>query len=443
MCFDGMAAQISWPESRKAPRCHAVVAAILIILVMYSEISLAAWEIRPIATAGVQYQTNPRMSRRFEDEATGTLLGARLPMSLFSDRTQMFLEPRLVYSFYAEPDDEDLEDRDKYLAGRINRQMARTNYGVSGQYSDVGLRTSEFESAGPDNPSGGTGDPSFLNTTQKRWHFDPYWTFQFTPLNSVSLNAGYNDVTYSRTSVFTRFDYTSSYVTAAVEHIFNEKNKLSLNANASQFDSIEPNSGLQNDSTTTGMSLIYSHALSGTLEASANLGWARTTSEITRQPILIDPEFGPICSFDFFTVIPCSIKSDASNFVGNLSLTKHTEKIQYDVSIGQTVSPNSNGSEVVRRTLSGYMTGDFTERLNGKLGLLIFDQDDVGDFSTRERQYLRLETTLRWKFTRLWAIRGDYRFTYNADSSNLTGDQPSARNHLFFIGIVYSGDGWR
>jgi hypothetical protein len=419
---DRITAKRSSGGANSAHRFFPIAAAIFSLTVLYAELSLAAWEIRPIATAGVQYQTNPRMSHQNEDEATGTLLGARLPMSFFSDRTQLFLEPRLVYSFYAESDDEDLEDEDKYLTGRINRQSARASYGLGGQYSDVGIRTSEFESASPDSPTGGTGGPSFVNTTQERWHVDPYWAFQFTPLNTLRLNAGYNDVTYSRTSVFSRFDYTNSYASAGVEHVFNQKNKVSINANASKFDAIEPNSGLENDSETTGLSLIYTYAFSATLEASANLGWARTKSEVKRQPIFVDPEFGPICSLDFFTVIPCTFKSDASNFVGDLSLTKKTERIQYDLSIGQSVSPNSNGSEVVRRTLRGYMTTDFTERWRGKFGLLMFDQDDVGDFSQRERQYLRLEANLRWKFTRRWAIRGDYRFTYNSDENRLAVD---------------------
>ena len=154
MCFDRIEKRMPLRGSAKAIYFYALVASIVSLTVLYSGPSLAAWEIRPIATAGVQYQTNPRMSRQNEDEATGTLLGARLPMSLFSDRTQLFVEPRLVYSFYAESDDEDLENQDKYLAGRINRQMVRTNYGLTGQYSDVALITSEFESASPDSPSG-------------------------------------------------------------------------------------------------------------------------------------------------------------------------------------------------------------------------------------------------------------------------------------------------
>ena len=440
---DRIGAKRSSRGANSANRFFPIVAAIFSLNVLYAELSLAAWEIRPIATAGFQYQTNPRYARVNEDEATGTLLGARLPMSFFSDRTQLFLEPRLVYSFYAEEDDKDLEDEDQYLTGRISRQSKRTNYGLSGRYSDVGIRTSEFESASPDSPTGGTGGSSFVNATQKRWQIDPYWAYQFTPLNTVSLNAGYNDVTYTRTALSSRFDYTNSYASAAVEHVFNQKNKVSINANASQFDAIEPNSGLENDSKTTGLSLIYTYAFSATLEASANLGWARTKSEVKRQPIFVDPEFGPICSLDFFTVIPCTFKSDVSNFVGGLSLAKKTERIQYDLSIGQSVSPNSNGSEVVRRTLRGYMTTDFTERWRGKFGLLMFDQEDVGDFSQRKRQYLGLNTNLQWKFTRRWAIRGDYRFTYNSNEDRIAADQPSARNHLFFVGLVYSGDGWR
>jgi hypothetical protein len=438
-----MVIQMPLPGSRNARRFYPLAAAIFSLAMLYGEFSLAAWEIRPIATAGVLYETNPRMRRENEDEATGLLLGARLPMSFFSDRTQFFLEPRLVYSFYAEEDDEDLEDQNEYLRGSVNRQSTRTNYGVSGQYSNVGIRTSEFESGLPDTPEGGTGGPSFFDRTQERWHVDPFWAFQFTPLNTVSLNAGYNDVTYSRSPLSTLFDFNNSYVSAAVEHVFNQKNKLTLSANASQFDSIEPNRGLENDSTTTGLSLIYTHAISATLEASANLGWGRTTNEVTRRPIFIDPELGPICSFDFFNVIPCSFKSDVSNFIGDLSLTKRTERIEYDISIGQTISPNSNGSEVLRRTLRGHMATDFTERLRGQFGVLVFDQDDVGDFSRRERQYLALDAHLQWKFTRRWSIRGDYRFTYNRDENRLIENQPSASNHRFFVGIVFSGDGWR
>ena len=75
----------------------------------------AAWLLEPIVGTYVEHETNPRMRRDDEDEATALVVSLALPMSYETQRTQVLFAPRTVQSFYSDNDDEDLERDNWYL----------------------------------------------------------------------------------------------------------------------------------------------------------------------------------------------------------------------------------------------------------------------------------------------------------------------------------------
>jgi len=399
----------------------------------------------PYVSGGFRYDTNPRYlsSQRDPDPAWGSIVDARLPMTYRTQRASISLDPRLVYSFYPEPQDDDLEDHDKYLIGDASWMFRRANIGAGYGYTNLSLRTSEFQSAG-DPSSGGSGEGFlFGQDTQRRLYFQPYWQYLFSETNSFILNADYEEVRYDEDLASRRYDYDYGTVSASFTHAINSRHNLGLRAQWAKFDSENAAIAVQNDSETNSLNLVYEFMWSETTQFSADIGWARTKSSVKR-PNSFDPVAGvPICEPLLVPIFPCEIEYDSSNFVGNLTLTKQAKTIDYRLIVGQSITPNSNGAEVLRFNVDAWSRKRFTERFSGQLGLVAFTQSDVGDTERDfQRDYVRATMRLRYRFFRHWSLYGAYAFTWNDQSETLLGDN-TYRNNFVSGGIIFESDGWR
>lgn len=404
----------------------------------------AEFTVDPYVSGGVRYDTNPRYldNSRFDpDSAWGTIVDARLPMEWRSPRVQVSFDPRIVYSFYPDSEDDDLEDRDHYLIGDASWMGRRSGIGADYGYTDLALRTSEFQNAG--GTPGGSGDsPIFARGTQQRWYFQPYWQYQFSPANSLLLNGGYEEVRYDEDIFSNRFDYDYAYASATFSHAFSYRHTLGLRAQFTKFDSENLDATVQNDSETNSLSLIYQYQWSETTELAADVGWARTKSEVKR-PNAVDPVLGPFCNPALIPFFPCEIDFDSSNFVGNLTATKTAETVKYQLIVGQSITPNSNGAEVLRFNVDFWIDKRFTERFTARLGVIAFTQNDVGDSDRDfERDYIRGTLRLRYRFARRWSIYGAYIYTFNDQQESLSVDR-TVRNNFVSAGIAFDSEGWR
>ena len=111
----------------------------------------AEFNVEPYIQGGARFDTNPRYqsSRQEFDSAWGTICRcASAPRIPYAARRRSLLIPAFVYSFYPDSDDDDLEDRDNYLTGTANWLSPQSNIGASYGYTDLSLRTSEFQDAG-------------------------------------------------------------------------------------------------------------------------------------------------------------------------------------------------------------------------------------------------------------------------------------------------------
>lgn len=423
-----------------------VSAALIVTLAGTATPAAAEFEFDPYVSGGARYDTNPRYLASnvpFDIEsAWGTIIDARVPMEYRTQRAQISLDPRIVYSFYPDDEYDDLEDRDNYLIGDASWISQRSNVGASYGYTDLSLRTSEFQNAG--GSTGGSGEGRvFFQDKQRRWYFQPYWQYQFSQANSFLLNAGYEEVRYDEDILSRRYDYDYSYTSITLDHAINSRHSLGLRAQWTKFDSENRELRVQNDSETNSASVVYQFAWSATTLLSADLGWARTKNKV-RRPNSFDPiQQEPICDPVLIPIIPCQFESDSTNFVGNVTLAKNTEKTQYKLLIGQSITPNSNGAEVLRFNIDATARHEFTERVFGRLGIAAFTQDDVGD-STRnfERDYIRVRIRMNYRFAKDWSIYGAYVHTFNDQNDNFFGER-TVRNNFLSVGITFASDGWR
>lgn len=421
----------------------------------------AQTEIVPRVDVGGLHESNPRLSRQTEDEATGVLLDGRLDMTWRTQQTDLYFDPRLRLSFYEDSDDDDLEDDDFWLSTGVEHRTTRSMTALALSYSEVGVRTSELETAS--DPVTGSTLVDFIDDTQTRWEIEPSWSYQLAPTDLIRLAGGYSDVSYDRNEERStgRFDYTYLFVDASWEHSFTPRLALGVQLNASEFESENKaakrnpagNRGQlsDNDSKTYGGSLFANYALSETLTASAYAGARTTEIETTRVPFLSlndspPPLFTESCLPTLIPPLivppPCLDEFEGDNFVGQASLVKEGERTRFDFSVSRSISPNSNGAETLRDEFRLTARRDFSERLRGRLGVLYYEQEDAAVQTERDRSYVSIDGNLEWRFTRNLGFRGAYRYVQVEDEfTNATNRD--AENHYVYIGLFYRGDGWR
>ncbi|MDJ0927063.1 MAG: hypothetical protein QNJ73_05365 [Gammaproteobacteria bacterium] len=409
-------------------------------------------EIVPRIDVGALHETNPRLSRVQEDEATGLLIDALLNMSWSTARTTAFFNPRLRLSRYDDNNDRDLENDDFWLDGGIEHTTARSITGLQAGYSELGVRTSELESAsGP--VGGGSTDLSFVDDTQQRWYIMPDWEYDITQKDRIRVALNYSDITYDQTDTF-RLDYTFLNGDLSWQRSLSEKLALGLLLNVSQYDSDNaavkadpinnPGRTTDNDNSTYGASLFTNYALSETLDASLYVGYRDT--EIKLKQVPFRDIFGTELCVDFngnVTPPPCEFKVDDSFWVGSASLNRNSERTDLGVTVSRNITPTSNGLQTVRNEIRGTAVHDFSARVRGRLGLLYYNEELAGgDSQDFDRDYISFNASLDWRFTRVLGVRGAYRYV-EVDETLPGSSDRKADNHYVFLGVFFRGEGWR
>ncbi len=432
-------------------RCHANGYAGLLVsaLLACGAAQAAQLELMPRLDMGALNETNPRLSRRQEDDATGIVVDGRLNFSRMTPRSRLFFNPRLRLSRYDDNNDEDLEDTDLWLTGGIDHRGSRARTQLRLGYSEVGVRTSELETA-EDSP-GGSGDLAFIDDTQSRWEIEPSWSYELTRTDLLNLALGYSDVSYDLAST-SRFDYRYLYADTTWQHNFTPRLGVGLQLNASDFNSqnqaakqnplFNQGNASDNDSQTYGGSLFLSYQFSERLSGSI-YGGARTT-DVELQRVPFRDIFGnELCITESgIGLPPCIEKSSGNNFVSELRLARTGQRTEFDLSYSRSVTPNSNGAETLRDEFRATIRRDFSDRLSGWLGVLAYAQKDAALQTNRDRDYLSIDTNLEWLFARYWGLRGAYRFVDIKDKLS-NGPDTDASNHYIFAGIFYRPRGWR
>jgi hypothetical protein len=412
----------------------------------------AAWLLEPVVGTYVEYETNPRMRREDEDEATALLVSLALPMSYETQRTTVLFKPRTVQSFYAESDDEDLERDNWYLPLTYSHKFNLSQIGLGLSYSDLSVRTSEQESPDSDDP--GSGDIRNLDDRQKRWSIAPSWSYQLSPKNQVSLEGSYTDIDYDAATLTSgRAPYDTSSISGSFNHQLSQKNTIGVIVRAGNFDAEGSANRAKNNTDSYSLNSFFSRQFSPRTSASMTLGVNKTDYDIFRVPDFIDPGTGQEVCFDFDLTDPdnpvlipgdCErISDDDVNFVGDLQITRSGDDSLLTLGANQAIRPNSRGVTTVTAQFRANYTKKFTQRSDLKVGAIYIDQKDTGDVTQRTRDYLRADITYRFQLTREWYLRGTYQFTTD-DQTGVRGfDQGSATNNEFLVGVEWRSMGWR
>jgi hypothetical protein len=398
----------------------------------------AYWGITPSFEAGIISESNPRYRDDGGRTVNGIVTDARLEFRAETPTNALQLTPRLRETNYL-GNNRDLNDDDFYLDLIASHKGLRGESGITLNFRDIGIRTGEFESAIPDDPDanpipGGSGRLDLGNDSQRTLMVQPYVSLKLSPRNAIQASAGVTNTEYDRSLASSYVDYTYSSGSLSLIHSLNEKNAILVSVNTGNFDADQPGAIFDNNSDTYGLSVAYQKALTLTWSADIDVGTSRTTVSIL-SPFSLDPESGLIC-------FPTACKVTDQNVVGNLSVRKRSERTTMNFSVGRSLAPRSDGTEVVQDQLRIYIQRNLTRRLTGTLGVVYLDETSVADIFRREREYLSVDGRLRWQMTPNWSVVGSYGYHNDQDQTNF-GFQADKTNNRWFLGVSWRGTQFR
>ncbi len=433
---------LSLPRPTKTSQLLAALG--LVCLLAFVPLSAAELSIVPMLDLGGVYESNARLSRNTSDEAEGVSADGKMQISFRTARSTIDFRPRLLAEFYADKNDQDLEEEDYYLPLTLSTRTQKSATNARLGYNDVSIRRSEVNTAG-DNESGGSADLNVIEDRQRRFYFSPGWSYALSPRVNLRLDGSYSDISYRRGTQSRRFDYEYYSASASIERVFTAKINIGIAVNGSDFDAIEPLSGQTNQSTGYGTDLFMTYQLNETLGGSLSIGAHKTRGESELQP----NAFGNCSSFIellFGNIRDCLTKYSSDEITGRLQLTKTSEQTNYKLKLDRIVSPNSNGAETVRDTLSVTANHRFQANVTATLGLLYYQQEIAATLFPVKQDYFNGSLSLRWHFSPHWSLRATYAYTWVED--RFLGLEPAtieadARNNYVFLGIGWRGLGWR
>lgn len=412
--------------------------------------SQAYWELVPVVSSGITYQTNPRYissqapDNSLKDDSTGTFVDMSAQATLATPDDRVTLSPRLRKSTFLK-DNSDLNEDDWYVDLSANHRAGRGEVGLGAGWSDIGVVTAEFESATPTNPDGtpapdtGSGRILDVNATQKYVYVAPYLSYDFSTVNSIRLSTNASDTTYDQGALTGYYDYKNLDASATITHVLDPKNSLLLDMNSSVFESEQTDGPARNKTTSYGITIQYQRTISQTLSGSIMVGSSRSTADV-KQLYPTDPLTGLPC-FDADNVrILCSGSSDSTNFVGDINLRKRSEKTTLNFDISRAQSPSSNGYTVIQDGVRFYVDQYLSARLSGRLGVVYYQQSGIG-FGSRKNDYFTSDATVTWSLTPEWSVGATYSYLENKDRYP-TGNSTTENNRVY-VSIYYRGVGIR
>jgi hypothetical protein len=399
----------------------------------------------PTAKAGGVYESNPRFTDDDEEDATGLQLEGWLDMQWASERTILSVEPRGRFWFYPDSDDDDLENEDLFLNNRLSHTTALSEYALDVDLSSVGVRNSEFESAGGESGSG-SGRIVRADANRETIFISPQWSRLFGARNRIAASAGYTDVDFdkdiSQTGLLP-YEYWKGDLT--YQRTLTQKTSVGILTDVTRFESKADVGEFENQSDTYGLSAFVDYAFSETLSGQLYGGWRNTDTEVTRSPIPLGGNLF-VCPFSDGGLGPfngsCTEQFSDDNFVGQATLRKASEITDYTLTVSRAISPNSQGAQTIRDNLDLVISRQLTQRLRGTVGILYFNQEDVGVDTARENDYVSARFNLVYRLTERWSLDSSYRFVNN-DQDQINDTNRDVTNNYFYLGVRYNGKAWR
>lgn len=387
--------------------------------------AFAAWEIVPDLELTVRTRDNPRLTAdritavdEDEGSAASMQFNGRFAMANRTPRSELFVEPRIRADTYSDTANEDLESDDLFLDLRGVRRWERGAAGLRGYLSQESVYYSELLEAEPLDPN--VDDPVAVDTgrlvridqDRERVTLAPYVDLEMSERSTILLEARLLDIAYTGAPVAGRSDFTDTLFSAGIRRQIDDRNQATARFIVSQFDADQN----LNNTDTLGVEGTFARTISDVWTFMLSTGLRRSDIEFRDS------------SGDFVDDVD-------TNFALSLGFRKRSERSTLNLDVRRLIDPNSSGFLEQRNEFRVSLRRQMTPTLTGGIAFRAIDSGTLGDVTTADRNYARINLSLEWALTRSWAVAVGYDSIYQ----KFQGQSRDATSNAIWAGVNYRG----
>lgn len=385
--------------------------------------SFAAWEFIPEVSLSAETNDNLRLQPDNDPDvsnASRTRLDARFSLSNFSERGDLYVEPRARFESFSDTANQDLDGTDTFLRSRGRYSWERLTLGFRSDYDRQDVRDAEITQAAPDDPDvedpidPDTGRLVVIAQDRERLSISPYADIQISERSSLLLEMRVLDVSYTQSQLQGRVDFQDTQFAAGIVRRVDARNQVSARLLASSYEA-DLN---QNYTDTFGVEGDFRRPLGRDWTFILSAGVSRSDyTFLNSQGMLVD-------------------NADTSLTYG-LGFRQRTTRNTINIDARRATNPNSGGFLTLRDELRVYFRRALTERLSGRVALRGYHTQTLDDVvQDDDRDYFRLEFDMEWALTPRLFIIGGYSFTTQEFATQSAED---ASSNTVFVGFNYRG----
>ena len=406
------------------------------------------WDYVPTISVGTLYESNPRSVSQssLEDDAYAATAIAQLDIVGETAASRLAFQPRAegaVYTGTTNASDYDYLNYFLPVSAQWTRQLAQ--FDLDASYRKTSTRS--FPSVDPNTDPETNPTRPRIDEYQETWSLRPSASWQLDQRDILSVSLDLDDVSFTKSDITGRPDYQGAIGEVSYTRSLNTQNRISATGSLNAYSSELPGTLIENDTVTYGVYLGYEFSWSESTSMGANVGGAWSDISVKGLPVISTP-LGLLPCLDPAQQIfvPCELKSDDKNFLGQLFFRQQTaESITTELSVGRSIQPSSDGAQVTSDSASAFMTKKISPMVTGSLGATYSRQEAIGarDVSGGigqrfDREYYSVQASLTWRLTRTWRVQGAYSFYQDEQTEGVSYTVPRHRVNVY---LTYTGLG--
>jgi hypothetical protein len=284
------------------------------------------------------------------------------------------------------------------------------------------VRTAERADADPDvnDPDEIAGDDAgrvfAIGDRQRLWLL-PQWSYDFSEKTSIAAEVRYTDVDYEDIVPGTYSPFTDLRYELSLTRGFSTRTRGYIRSSGGTIENDFPLLGVTNEVDGLGVAVGIERGLTETTRLVAEVGVAET-----------EPQGG---------------ESD-TDVVWDFNLVRNLETTTLLAQVRRSVNSDGRGRVTLRDSFNLSMTKQFSERVNGGLGVRVYATDqlssDSSDPSTfEERDYAQIRARIGYALSQTFLVEADYRYTY-LDRSTVADN---AKSNSIIVWLTWQPTGTR
>ncbi|HEC17399.1 MAG TPA: hypothetical protein ENI99_12630 [Sedimenticola sp.] len=351
-------------------------------------ISAAQWYSESSVRIRGVYDDNIRLSRRYGEDVTGSILSGRMKAGRRTEITDINLSGSLDLKRYS--GDDSLDTNNGEIEVDLSHRTERNQFGLNAGLVLDSTLTSELESSGRTQAS----------KRRIRKTFAPSWTHTLSERTALTLSYTHVDTKYRDARLTGLYDYKYLVLGTTLTHRLNQKTQVAASLNASLYKA-------------------SNRVDSRTRDIGLTLGVSRDFSENFRAGIAAGMRY----SETKYKLAGGDEENSDSGYLLNANMERSFEQAAIRGEFSHLVQPSGAGALLVSDRLILEADYKLSERLSWHLVSRVYRNSAADEKdSSQDRTYLLIEPKVRWRVTRRWDVEGSFRYRRQKRKSEGTVD---------------------